>query len=409
MPRSPRSCPDKNTCKSLAVPCLLLLLITGCAWPTYRQNQYRSGRSSIDTSSNTGTLQWSHNFGPGPLYSTAGPLVGIASPTLGGIYVGDSAGNLYSFTPAGTIAWTLGLPTTNGAIPSAMGLDGTVYVADAFGSLYAVSSSGTLKWNFSPPGGLSQSAELATSTNCTAAAGCETTIYTGTQCGVVYALNSGGSVKWTFGAFQGDCSQLTPTISPAIAADGTIYSGVYSPQGTGVLFALNSDGTLRWSSNAYAGTPAIDPNSGIIYVVSLDMQHLYALNSGGFLQWQLDAPHSFTLPAIASDGTLYMGTFGSGLWAVNPNGTIKWQTSPGGQSDFDAPPTIGGDGTIYVAYGSLYAVNPNSTLKWSTPLCGGAGADLGVDEPVIGSDGTIYLRGEGALNGAGYCPLEAFQ
>jgi len=34
----------------LAVPCRVLLLITGCAWATYRQNQYRRKRSTIDAS-----------------------------------------------------------------------------------------------------------------------------------------------------------------------------------------------------------------------------------------------------------------------------------------------------------------------------------------------------------------------
>lgn len=409
----------QETCLSrsrlgLAVPCLLLVLITSCAWPTYRQNPARTGRSSINTSSNTGTLQWSYSLGFGQNQLPFGPVVGITSPTQGGIYLGDLLGNLYSLTPAGNLAWMITLPNGIAATPNAVGSDGTIYVLAPTqnGELYAVSPSGNLNWTFSPPGGPSR-ADLAVYTNCTAAAGCQSAIYVGNQCGVLYALNSDGSVRWTFGTFQRDCSLYTPTTSPAIAADGTIYAGIVDNinDGTGVLFALNSGGTLLWSTTAYgAGTPAVDGNSGNIYVRSFDLQHLYAFNSAGALQWKVDAPYQvdFSLPAIAADGTVYIGTTGQGLWAFNSNGTIKWQASPGGQSYVETP-TIGGDGTIYAStiLGSLLAINPDSTLKWSTTLCGGAGGTPFDNEPVIGLDGTIYMILEYSSNEAP-CPLEAF-
>jgi hypothetical protein len=396
----------------LVIPCLLLLLITGCAWPTYRQNPARTGRSSIDTSSNTGTLQWSYNVGFGQNQLPYGPVVGITSSMQGGIYLGDLFGNLYSLTPAGTLAWTITLPGGIGATPNGVGFDQNVYVAAPGGKLYSVSPNGTLQWTFSPPGGLSR-ANLATFTDCGSAAGCVSTIYIGNLCGVFYALNSDGSVKWTYGGFQRDCSLYTPTTSAAIGADGTIYAGIVDNinDGTGVLFALNPSGTLLWSTTAYGGgTPAVDANSGNIYVLSFDRQHLYAVNSGGVLQWKVDAPYlvDFSLPAMAADGTVYLGTTGQGLWAFNSNGTIKWQASPGGQSYVETP-TIGGDGTIYAStiLGSLLAINPDSTLKWSTTLCGGVGGTPFDNEPVIALDGTIYMILEYSSNQTP-CPLEAF-
>ena len=309
----------------------------------------------------------------------------------------------------GGIAWTIALGVVNGVgvFPNAVGLDGTVYVTRPAGSLYAVSRTGTLKRTFSPPGGLGL-ANLAIATDCTTPRGCESTIYAFRFWGVLYALNSDGSVKWMYGALQRDCGGCTITFSPAIGANVTIYGGVSYSEGGGALFALSSGGTLLWSSSLYNGTPAVDPNSGMIYVQSDDLNHLYALNSNGFLQWKVDVSSSFTLPAIGSDGTVYVGTYGFGLWAINPNGTIKWQVSPGGASYFLAPPIIGGDGTIYIATNSvsLLAINPDSTLKWSTKLCSGAGGDPGVDEPVIALDGTIYMILQDGPNGP--CPLEAF-
>jgi outer membrane protein assembly factor BamB len=366
----------------------------------YRQGQTRTGHSGIDTSSNAGTLQWSLNLGWGQNQFPFGPLIGFTpSNSSGGIFMGDLFGNLYSISTNGTVAWSLPLPGGIGATPSAIGVDGTVYAAQSGGSLFAVGSDGVLKWTYSPPGGLSR-----TDLNIAS----DGTIYTGNQCGVFYALNPDGTVKWTFSAFQRDCSFYTTEISPAIGSDGTIYGGVnYGTQG-GVLFALSSSGTLLWKSTSFIGTPAIAP-SGNIYVLSLDREHLYVLNSGGILLWQVNAPYQqeFTLPAIASDNTAYVGTAGAGLWAIDSTGFTKWKATPGGNTYFFAPATIGGDGTIYVAYTSLLAVNPDSSLKWSTNLCSGIGGYAGSDEPVIGGDGTIYMILDGpGTNGP--CPLQAF-
>ena len=382
--------------------CLSLAFLTGCAWPMYRQGQTRSGRSGIDTSANSGTLEWSYNVGFGQNQFPLGPAVGLAGSS-GGIFLGDLYGTIYSLSTDGSLAWSVSLSGGIAAAPNAVGIDGSVYAPQSGGSLFAVSSSGAQTWVFSPSGGLSP-ADLAVAS--------DGTIYTGTQCGVFYALNPDGSVKWSYSGFERDCNQFyTPTISPAVGGDGTIYGGVNYGNASGVLFALSSNGSLLWQTAAYAGTPALTSN-GAIYVISLDSEHLFALNSGGVLQWQVNAPYQaeFTLPAIASDGTAYLGTAGAGLWSVSPAGVINWQATPGGNMYFFAPATLGGDGTIYIAYTSLLAVNPDSSLKWSTPLCSGEGVYASRDEPVIGLNGTIYMIPDGYSNGEqAPCPLQAFQ
>jgi outer membrane protein assembly factor BamB len=365
----------------------------------YRTNQSRTGRSGVDTSSEVGARQWSYNVGYGQNKLPYGPVVGYTSPGLGGVFLGDLYGTLYSFTPSGAIAWTLSLPDSIGAAPNAVGRDGSVYAPAPGGNLYAVSPNGTLEWTYSPPAGLSW-ADVAVAT--------DGTIYTGNQCRVFYALNADGSVKWTYSGFQRDCSLFAPTVSPALGADGTIYGGVHDGEFGGVLFALDpSGGNLLWKSTAYAGTPAV-ASGGTLYVISLDLEHLYALNASGALQWQVNPPFDaeFTLPALASYGTIYVGTAGSGLWAINPDGSIKWKASPGGSGYFFSPPTIAGDGAIYVATNSLLAVNPDGSLKWSQSLCNGGGNSWS-DEPVIGLDGTLYVILDGPYSNP--CPLEAFR
>jgi outer membrane protein assembly factor BamB len=84
-------------------------------------------------------------------------------------------------------------------------------------------------------------------------------------------------------------------------------------------------------------------------------------------------------PAIAPDGTIYIGASDGNLYAVNPNGTIYWTYSVGGL--VYSSPAIGADGTIYVGAtrsggglelctGAVYAIYPDGTLRWRYPVSG---------------------------------------
>jgi outer membrane protein assembly factor BamB len=62
-------------------------------------------------------------------------------------------------------------------------------------------------------------------------------------------------------------------------------------------------------------------------------------------------------PAIDTDGTIYVGSYDGKLYAVNPDGTMKWSFLTR-EGVGDSSPAIGGDGTIYVGSwdGKLYCV-----------------------------------------------------
>jgi outer membrane protein assembly factor BamB len=100
-------------------------------------------------------------------------------------------------------------------------------------------------------------------------------------------------------------------------------------------------------------------------------------------------------PAIAADGTVYVGSNDGKLNAVNRDGTIKWQKSLLGS--VHSSPAIGADGTLYVGadLGGFYALNPaDGSTKWSF-----SSAFPIRSSPVIGgADGTIYFAGGGGLN-----------
>lgn len=100
-----------------------------------------------------------------------------------------------------------------------------------------------------------------------------------------------------------------------------------------------------------------------------------------------------TSPAIASDGTIYVGSLDNKLYAVKPDGSKKWEFQTSGF--IFSSPAIGSDGTIY--FGSsdhhVYAVNSDGSLKWKFLTEESVPAS-----PVIGVDNTIYLSTEGNLS-----------
>jgi len=65
-------------------------------------------------------------------------------------------------------------------------------------------------------------------------------------------------------------------------------------------------------------------------------------------------------PAIATDGTVYIGSDDKKVYALNPDGSKKWEFVAGDQ--IKSSPAIGTDGTIYVGSneGKVYAIATSS-------------------------------------------------
>lgn len=105
-------------------------------------------------------------------------------------------------------------------------------------------------------------------------------------------------------------------------------------------------------------------------------------------------------PAIAQDGTIYIGTIDGNLHAVDPNtGTVIWSYSIGG--NVYSSPAIGLDGTIYIGSwretgsfgtGAVYAINPNGSLKWRYPDIGYID-DIESSPAIDPESGVIYVGG----------------
>jgi outer membrane protein assembly factor BamB len=178
--------------------------------------------------------------------------------------------------------------------------------------------------------------------------------------------------------------------SPIIDNKGDIYFGSLDQ----MVYSLYPNGTLKWKYETdmwITSTPAL-AEDGTLYVGSWD-HYLYAFNStSGIRKWKFYAHHTIdSSPAIGNDGTIYFGTMGTGgkafrIYAVNPNGTERWYYTTGYKITSD--PAIGDDGTIYIGSGDtyLYAINSNGTLKWRIKT-----GDLIMGSPSIADDDTIYI------------------
>lgn len=92
--------------------------------------------------------------------------------------------------------------------------------------------------------------------------------------------------------------------------------------------------------------------------------------------------------ALARDGTIYFGSSKGAVYALNPDGTKRWEFLAAGNVE---TPTLGADGTIYFgsADRNFYALRPDGTKKWSYAATGGIAC-----APAIALDGTIYFGGD---------------
>ena len=273
-----------------------------------------------------------------------------------------------------------------GALESspAIATDGTVYLGSGDNNLYAVNPTGTVKWTRSLNGNVQSSPAI----------GPDGTIYVGSSDMKLHAVNPDGSVKWT--ALSAGQTGARVFSSPAVSADGSV---VYVGSDDKNVYAFNAaTGASAWAgpfvtAGKVASSPAI-ATDGTIYVGSLD-KSLYAINPNGTKKWSCPTAGLIsTSPAIAADGTIYIASSGSTLYAVNPTtGAVTWSFALGGSFVYSCP-VIGSDGTIYIGAesdgGKIYAINPNGTKKWECLLDG-----LVRSTPLIGSDGVIYVGTNG--------------
>ncbi|MET0754118.1 MAG: PQQ-binding-like beta-propeller repeat protein, partial [Pyrinomonadaceae bacterium] len=111
-------------------------------------------------------------------------------------------------------------------------------------------------------------------------------------------------------------------------------------------------------------------------------------SANGRVLWRFQADDSYIIgrPAIGTDGTIYAAGVGGHLYALTPSGGIKWIFR--GSFPVMQSVSVGADNTAYFAGGNVvYAINPNGTLKWQIVNPSGGAFAAG---PNVGPDGNIY-------------------
>ncbi len=202
--------------------------------------------------------------------------------------------------------------------------------------------------------------------------------------------------------FLGGAANDTPSAIMVDAATNSIYLAGAT---TSSNFPLPGFGC----QNANAG----GASDGFIVRMNIAMKF-------GSLKWKYDIEDPFNdifgLPTMGWDGTLYVAG-GPYLYAVNPDGTFKWKftsshgsfTPPIGEASYGmgSTPAVDTNGNIYIcaSYDTdnrmyLYCISPTGSMNWVCPPAGyGMEGFPMYSSPAIAADGTVYVNG---INGALY-------
>jgi len=108
--------------------------------------------------------------------------------------------------------------------------------------------------------------------------------------------------------------------------------------------------------------------------------------ASGRLKWRfrMDGPYSMVRPAIGPDGTVYSIDIFGHLYALSPDGGLKWVVRGAG----DKGVAVGLDGTVFAgSEDSIKAYYPDGTSKWTFVQNPRAFILLGIS---VGPDGNIY-------------------
>ena len=131
-------------------------------------------------------------------------------------------------------------------------------------------------------------------------------------------------------------------------------------------------------------------------VATISVMTFAAVAQTGEVLWKFDLSNiSGAFVTVAADGTIYTVDWDR-LWAINPNGTVKWTFEDAGAAGglsvagSGQPVALLPDGRIVVAAGhTIWALHTDGTVAWSFSWDGGFKNQID-NGPGIGPDGNIY-------------------
>ncbi len=317
-------------------------------------------RGVVEAINPDGTIKWSKDIGtldPGEeevfaeLFSDTD---GKRTTHMAGIL--DKNGTLYILaherlnaidSKTGDVKWIFKLFTADRRVPTspAIGNDGTIYVTGNIGrglgnyGIFAVNPDGTEKWRFN----------TQTWLHGPIAIGPDGTIYAGGEGRRVYAVNPDGTKKWDTREVG---SNLPGYIFTGVLLDddGNTYVGV-KPN---LVASYDPQGEERWVSLVIGaadmlGQAALSPDGSLLYIGSVGEGRMFhALDTKtGRTKWRCSIPGVHSSPIVDAKGTIYIGGEDGKVYAINPDGKIKWTVDVGGGGMFLSSLAMGKNGMLY--------------------------------------------------------------
>jgi outer membrane protein assembly factor BamB len=124
---------------------------------------------------------------------------------------------------------------------------------------------------------------------------------------------------------------------------------------------------------------------------------MYAIHPNGTLKWSWTSSMNNcwieTSPAIGQNGELYFLNNCFGVTALDSEGHLLWNED-GSLGEVWNSPSLGPDGTIYIGSSDhfFYALYPNGTIKWKVPV--DAVNFMYESCSAISSDGSAIFHGD---------------
>lgn len=272
-----------------------------------------------------GTTRWSTPLGE-RVYST--PLV----HEDGTLYVGSDARKLVALSAQGTVVWRLevdGEADTGAAFAK----DGTVaFAAGSF--VHAVRRGGDLAWRFAAKGKVFTAPAITE----------DGLVIVGSQDDHVHAIGPGGALAWS--------TDLGADVdgAPVIADDGAIYVGTDK----GEVVRLEGRGKIAWRvgiGGFVRGVLSLARNGDVLAGTYGPVPRVVRLAPDGAIRGAFaikgTGAREFGIhggPLEDAGGALYFGAQDDAVYAIEPDGTVRWRFETG--ADVDAPLTMLSDGSL---------------------------------------------------------------
>jgi outer membrane protein assembly factor BamB len=346
--------------------------------------------TALSATAETVTSDWSYTI-------PTGGSRGAAIDGAGNIYTVGETGStsyLYSISPAGVNNWSVTLGSFNNAKGPTLDLDrGVLYVAagngyNGTGFLKAYDFNGNSLWDYNT-GGIASNPAIDR----------DGTIYVGDfTAGNVFAINPDGTLKWIYTL----PSNIHMSAAGAtVLEDGRIAIPTLAdnfPTQTAAVYLFNADGTLAWAHSIdgrFVTGIAADAAGNLVVSedANLGPANVYGIGIDGTRLWTFAAGNNNYGPALAVDGSIYIGSFDGKLYAFNADGSPQWEYDTG---LLLGAPTAGENGTIYVASRSgsgdqLFAISATGSLLAQAALTSGYGGAWELSAPALTGNGKLYL------------------